>query len=172
MKIVEGDIILLTKRKFSFIKIHRYLLSLFIRIFTGKYTHSAITFKKEDGQMYIREMDYKGSEINTTLDEYINLYRDRIYVMKVWLPFNNEEKIKLRNAATNLNVKYEFIGLVWQLYKSITGKFIGRKTLLKRVCSEDTARVYNNVRFYFEKPYEKTPMDLSENINFMIFKYK
>lgn len=162
----EGNIILLTRRKGSLFNL-RNLVSYLIAYFSIKdtkdidkvATHSAIVYK-EDDEFYVRDMDMRGV-VRYKFIDYLAIFNDRIKVKEN--PFESPSHMVdfFNNECITREVTYEFKNtLFFQLIKVMTGRFLGKDTLDTRSCSEDTARLFNCLKYWFWCPESIAPSDI------------
>jgi len=149
-----GNIVFLTERKKK--PYYRILISKGIALFT-KYpnqkledvkVHAAIIYNYK-GIFYVRDMDKDGDD-HYTIDKYFEKYKGRIEI-KI-NPFLTTTAIlnKFNNSCRNTKVKYDFWNtFFFQIIKTITGKFIGKKTSLHRMCAEDARTQFNILKNIF-----------------------
>jgi hypothetical protein len=115
-----------------------------------------VIFKKR-GNLYVRDMDSNGNDYYE-LKEYFELYKNRIRIKEAPFEYSTFE---FNRACRYTKVEYDFINLlIFQFIKVIFKKFIGKDTIKHRICSEDTARMFNIIYNYFENPEEITPSQI------------
>ena len=154
-------VLFLEKRKFKLFKPISWLSNL-IYLFQGKYTHTAVTFLKND-KLYVREMKAYGV-VFTYFPNYLKKHEGRC-IVALNLRFGNEEKY---NKYCNENfVKYDYKNLlIWQPIKFLFSIFVGKDTPKARICSEDSARCVNVFCNIIENPEKISPNELFKILNY------
>ena len=160
-----GNIILLTRRKGKWYN-PRVILSYLIALASTKdrnkidtiATHSAIIYS-DNNKLYVREMENKGS-VSIELERYLKENKGRIKIKGHESIFATPE---FNKKCKYEKVEYDFISLFFfQLIKVIINKSIGKETLYKRKCSEDTSRMFNILFNIFENVEHITPSNIDD----------
>jgi len=167
--IKPGDIIFLTKRDWKWYKFwdYRGAISTGIAIFSKDKlsmedvpVHTAIVYER-DGTLKVAEMDKEKETESLSL--YLNKYKGRIIIKSSPIQIHGKRLEIFNNNAHFSHYRYDYSNLfIYQVIKELTGKFIGRNTKYKQICSEFVARKYNlyvNNR-YFKEPEEISPKDV------------
>ncbi len=156
----SGSVIFLTKRPFKFFHLRTWISGL-IDHFQGAVTHTAIVYQFED-VFYVREMDVKGNR-SIEYYEYLKIHEARV---KEVIPFGINiaySRLQMFNRKChNTTAVYDFSNLLFfQVFK---GLFSKKETKYKRICSEDTARMYNILDYTFSDPENVNPQLLYDII--------
>lgn len=162
MKVKEGDIIYLTKRKWNkwhFWDYRGFLSYTIAKVTDSDKVHTAIVYKDEGWR--VSEMESVGN-INYTLKEYIDKYKDRIIYTQNPFYFNKLFKSRFNSHIINTKIKYDYSNLLlFQVFKAVFNRGIGRSTLNKNICSEYVAREYNVLNpGFFVGAEHLTPADI------------
>ena len=162
----EGSIIFLSRRKgISFRAFISYLIACFSTKNRAEIdcvpVHTAIIFRCR-GELCVRDMDYNGNTL-FSLEEYRRKYagRGRIKIN----PYEDDVTVFNVNCRCK-RVKYDFLNLlIFQVFKSFFGVFVGKNTIRYRICSEDCARMFNKIKPIFRNPEQITPSEIDKFIS-------
>lgn len=156
----------LTARKFSWniLQWPRIILSNLIGLLQGKYVHTFLLFKN-NSKIFVREMDRQGVMF-TSWEDYNKFYKNRITILNI--PIHSiDHYFDYNYWCLSDKSKYEYRNLlIWQLIYKLTGKWIGKSTNYRRICSEDSARGIN-IAFprLIKEPDKISPNDLYDILN-------
>ncbi len=171
---MTGNVIFLTRQSIDKGFNYHYILGKIIAKFTrdkgqsldDTYVHTAIMYKRNDGELMVRDMASKGDE-HIPFVEYHDLYRDRITVVNPKFKLSEFKSSEFNESCANLHVTYDYKNLlIYQLMKSVWDKVKYKKTFYQRICSEDVARQLNIlIGDKLKNPESITPNELYKLIN-------
>jgi hypothetical protein len=132
----------LTARKFSLKELHWYILGKLIELIQGKYVHTFVIYIDSCWGSTVREMSGLGVK-KTDWSTYFKKYYNRLEIVDI----ETDSIFSYRDFTDfckNSKAKYEYKNLIiWQLVHKVTGKWFGKDTSYRRICSEDSARAIN-----------------------------